>query len=84
MNRKVPKLEILAMLCWVSIEITVMSGIDRRQRQQVKLLKSLTTWQEKGSPGQQTENFGLSGREQREHGQCAKSRTDRNPLLPWQ
>ena len=82
MNWNVPKLEVLAMMCWVSIEITVTSGIDRRQWQQVKSLKSLTAWQEKGEPGQQTANFGLSGGEQREHRQCTKTRTDRTPLLP--
>jgi hypothetical protein len=82
MNRKVPKLETLAMLCWVSIEITAMSGIDRKQSQQVKSLKSLTAWQEKGEQGKHIGNLGLSGGEQREHGQCAKTKTDRNPLLP--
>jgi hypothetical protein len=55
MNGEVPKLDILAMMCWVSIEITVMYGIDRKQRQQVKSLKSLTAWQEKGKPIKQTE-----------------------------
>jgi hypothetical protein len=77
MNRKVPKLEIITMLCWVGIEITVMSVIDRRQRQQVKSLKSLTAWQEKASQDNTQENLGLSGGEQKEHGQCAK---DKNGL----
>jgi len=49
-----------------------MSGIDRKQRQQVKSFKTLTSWQEKGKqPDNKQETVGLSGGELREHGQCA-------------